>query len=191
MRLAPPSLGACAEKDKISLPMNFHEPKADFKESVMEAIAEVRNELDDLHKKINEQSTLHIHANEVILTYGRSQTVELFLKAAKAKMRKVSGCGALRTRRACVRDITNPENAQFQVIVCEAAPDFGGHSMAKNLANAGIDTMVINDSEIFAIMARVNQVILPGERAKRASLDEDENTRDESREMTADGYIHC
>jgi len=29
-----------------------------------------------------------------------------------------------------------------------------------------------------------------GERAKRASLDEDENTRDESREMATDGFIH-
>ena len=29
-----------------------------------------------------------------------------------------------------------------------------------------------------------------GGRAKRASLDEDEHTRDESREMAADGYIH-
>ena len=29
------------------------------------------------------------------------------------------------------------------------------------------------------------------ERAKRASLDEDENTRDESREMATDGYIRC
>jgi len=29
-----------------------------------------------------------------------------------------------------------------------------------------------------------------GVRAKRASLDEDENTRDESHEMAIDGYIH-
>jgi len=72
----------------------------------------------------------------VILTYGRSQTVESFLKAA-AKKRK------------------------FSVIVCEAAPSFGGHKMAKNLADEGINTTVINDSAIFAIMARVNQVILP------------------------------
>jgi len=28
------------------------------------------------------------------------------------------------------------------------------------------------------------------ERAKRASLDEDKNTRDDSREMATDGYIH-
>jgi len=34
-------------------------------------------------------------------------------------------------------------------------------------------------------------IMLPeGERAKRVSLDEDENTRDESREMATDGHIH-
>lgn len=49
----------------------------------------------------------------------------------------------------------------FQVIVCEGAPDFGGHSMAKSLAEAGIDTTVIHDAATFAIMARVNKVLLP------------------------------
>lgn len=33
--------------------------------------------------------------------------------------------------------------------------------MAKSLAEAGIDTTVINDSATFAIMARVNKVLLP------------------------------
>lgn len=33
--------------------------------------------------------------------------------------------------------------------------------MAKSLAEAGIDTTVIHDSATFAIMARVNKVLLP------------------------------
>lgn len=33
--------------------------------------------------------------------------------------------------------------------------------MAKSLAKAGIDTILINDSATFAIMARVNKVLLP------------------------------
>jgi translation initiation factor 2B subunit (eIF-2B alpha/beta/delta family) len=49
----------------------------------------------------------------------------------------------------------------FQVVVCEGAPHFGGHAMAKSLAKAGIDTIIINDSATFAIMARVNKVLLP------------------------------
>ena len=63
--------------------------------------------------------------------------LEQFLKAAAAKKRK------------------------FSVIVCEGAPHFGGHAMAKSLAEAGIDTTVIHDAATFAIMARVNKVLLP------------------------------
>lgn len=108
-----------------------------LRENVMEAIEEVRGELKDLHKNINDQATQHIHNGEIILTYAFSSTVEWFLKTAAAKKRK------------------------FQVIVCEGAPHFGGHAMAKSLAEAGIDTTVIHDAAIFAIMARVNKVLLP------------------------------
>jgi translation initiation factor eIF-2B subunit beta len=33
--------------------------------------------LEDLHKNINDQATNHIHAGEVILTYGKSRTVQM------------------------------------------------------------------------------------------------------------------
>jgi translation initiation factor eIF-2B subunit beta len=60
-----------------SLPDAFHVVRAELRQSVMEAIQEIANELEDLHKNINDQATSHIHADEVILTYSRSQTVEL------------------------------------------------------------------------------------------------------------------
>ncbi len=61
------------------------------------------------------QALEHIHANEVILTVGRSHTVEQFLKAAAAKKRS------------------------FQVIVAECGPPgFGGQEMAVSLAKEGI-----------------------------------------------------
>ncbi|EED91107.1 predicted protein [Thalassiosira pseudonana CCMP1335] len=118
-------------------PPHFYTRRDDLRQSVMEAIQEMMSELEDLHKNINEQATQHIHAGEIILTYALSKTVELFLKAAAAKKRK------------------------FSVIVCEGAPHFGGHAMAKSLAEAGIDTTVIHDAATFAIMARVNKVLLP------------------------------
>jgi len=118
-------------------PPAFYSHKPELRQGIMEAIQEIMSDLEDLHKNINEQAANHIHAGEVILTYARSKTVELFLKAAAAKKRK------------------------FQVVVCEGAPHFGGHSMAKSLAEAGIETTVIHDSATFAIMARVNKVILP------------------------------
>ena len=118
-------------------PPHYYNRRDDLRQSVMEAIQEIMSELEDLHKNINEQAVQHIHAGEIILTYALSKTVELFLKAAAAKKRK------------------------FQVIVCEGSPHFGGHAMAKSLAEAGIDTTVIHDAATFAIMARVNKVLLP------------------------------
>ncbi len=49
----------------------------------------------------------------------------------------------------------------FEVIVAESAPSLAGQEMARSLAAAGIETTVISDSAIYAIMARVNQVLLP------------------------------
>ncbi|KAJ8305288.1 hypothetical protein KUTeg_015833 [Tegillarca granosa] len=61
------------------------------------------------------QALEHIHSNEVIMTAGKSRTVEEFLK---------------------------------------------GQELAMSLAKADIETTVINDSAVFAIMSRVNKVII-------------------------------
>lgn len=137
------SVDSSSERDRDPLalsdenfPPSFYVSRPYFRAAVMEAIGEIINDLEDLHKNIDEQAYTHIHTGEVILTYSRSKTVESFLKAA-AKKRK------------------------FQVIVCEGAPHFGGHRMAASLSDAGIDTTVIHDAAAFAIMARVNKVLLP------------------------------
>jgi len=108
---------------------------SDLKERVFEIIEELMIELETSCEEISKQAIEHIHANEIILTIGRSHTVEKFLKHA-AKTRN------------------------FEVIVAEAAPDFSGHQMAVNLAKSKINTTVITDSAIFAMMARVNKVII-------------------------------
>lgn len=105
--------------------------------AVMEAIGELQLELDNAYGEICEQALEHIHANEVILTVGCSRTIEKFLKEAADKKRV------------------------FEVIVAEGAPSLAGQDMAKSLAGAGIETTVIADSAVYAIMARVNQVLLP------------------------------
>lgn len=46
-----------------------------------------------------------------------------------------------------------------QVVVAEGAPDYGGHRLARALAEAGIESTAIADSAIFAMMARVNKVL--------------------------------
>ena len=75
-------------------------------------------------------------SSEIILTLGRSETIEAFLKAAH------------HTRR-------------FTAIVAETAPSFSGRAQADRLAAAGINAVLVPDSAVFALLSRVNKVILP------------------------------
>ncbi|RHZ65124.1 hypothetical protein Glove_319g118 [Diversispora epigaea] len=96
---------------------------------------EIISELENMYNNIADQAMENIHSNEIIMTIGKSRTVEYFLKTA-AKKRK------------------------FSVIVAETSPTYLGHEMALSLSQAGIDTTVISDSAIFAVMSRVNKVIM-------------------------------
>lgn len=107
----------------------------DLKGPVLEVLKEVIEELSSVSSAIAEQAIEHIHSNEVILTHGRDPTVEAFLKAAHKK----------RT---------------FEVVVCETSPACEGQQTAANLAEAGISTTLITDCAVFAMMARVNKVIV-------------------------------
>ncbi|KAJ4767720.1 Translation initiation factor eIF-2B subunit beta [Rhynchospora pubera] len=107
-----------------------------LKHSVIEAINLLIEEIDDCYEDISEQAVEHIHQNEVILTLGRSKTVKEFLYAAKQK------------------------NRSFRVFVAEGAPRYQGHVLAKELIQKGLETTVITDSAIFAMISRVNMVIV-------------------------------
>jgi len=112
--------------------------KEDFpnlKAAVIDCVNELIEEIDACVENIAMQALEHIHANEVILTAGKSKTVEAFLQKA-AKKRK------------------------FQVIVVEGAPFYEGHELALSLAQGGIETTVITDSAVFAIMSHVNKVFI-------------------------------
>uniref|UniRef100_A0A3P8WZD6 Translation initiation factor eIF2B subunit beta n=1 Tax=Cynoglossus semilaevis TaxID=244447 RepID=A0A3P8WZD6_CYNSE len=111
---------------------NFRQHFAALKANVIEAINELLTELEGTTDNIAMQALEHIHSNEVIMTVGRSRTVEAFLKDA-ARKRK------------------------FHVIVAECAPFCQGHEMATSLSKAGIETTVITDAAIFAVMSRVNK----------------------------------
>ncbi|CAF1079579.1 unnamed protein product [Adineta steineri] len=87
-------------------------------------------------QNLAQQALAHIHANEIILTLGYSYTVERFFKYAAAKKR------------------------QFHVFILEHAPFFTGHKMAINLSQANIPVTVVTDSAVFAIMARVNKILI-------------------------------
>jgi len=106
-----------------------------LKASIIEGINELIEELKNLYRNIAEQAIEHIHSNEVIMTFGHSQTVAEFLKAA-ARKRK------------------------FEVVVVESGPSLVGHQTALELSQAGISTTLIPDAAIFSMMARVNKVII-------------------------------
>jgi translation initiation factor eIF-2B subunit beta len=131
---SPSLLKVLAEDDKSSQE-DFSKSYSNLKSSIMEAVQELIDELGSLYRHIADQAIEHVHANEIIMTFGKSRTVEDFLKTAARKRR-------------------------FEVYVAESAPSNAGQEMAASLSAAGIETTLITDSAIFAIMARVNKVIV-------------------------------
>jgi len=111
-------------------------PIAELKIRLLDGMDELCTELEVASEEIAEQALEHIHANEVILTLGSSRTVEQFLKSAASKGRK------------------------FQVIVAECSPYYHGQKLATSLAASKIQTTLIPDSAVFAVMSRVNKVII-------------------------------
>ncbi|XP_054012761.1 translation initiation factor eIF-2B subunit beta isoform X1 [Hylaeus anthracinus] len=106
-----------------------------LKSALIEHINEFEVELETCAENITQQASEHIHSNEIIMTFGKSKLVEEFFKRAAA------------TR-------------AFEVIVVEGGPSLSGHEMAVNLAKAKIKTTLISDVAIFAMMSRVNKVII-------------------------------
>ncbi|TFY82987.1 hypothetical protein EWM64_g1027 [Hericium alpestre] len=106
-----------------------------LKPVLMEAIQDVLDELETVYDNISKSAKDHIHSDEIILTIGKSRTVEAFLKSAA-------------------------HYRNFTVIVAESGPTYGGHDIAASLSSSGISTFLVPDSSIYALMSRVNKVIL-------------------------------
>ncbi|KAK3024995.1 hypothetical protein RJ639_044372 [Escallonia herrerae] len=128
------SSGGDSEEKSKSADKNSRSRK--LKHNVIEAVNELLQDIATCHEQIAEQAVEHIHQNEVILTLGTSGTVIEFLCAAKEKKRS------------------------FRVFVAEGAPRYQGHILAKELVARGLQTTVITDSAVFAMISRVNMVIV-------------------------------
>jgi len=107
-----------------------------LKPELMDDLNWYSSEIELSVKNLSQQALQHIHANELILTLGYSYTVEQFFKYAASKKR------------------------QFHVFILEHAPFFTGHKMAVNLSQSNIPVTVVTDSAVFAIMARVNKIVI-------------------------------
>lgn len=129
-----PSSGGDSEGKSKSADKSLQSRK--LKHNVIEAVNDLIQDITTCHEQIAEQAVEHIHHNEVILTLGSSRTVLEFLFAAKEKKRS------------------------FRVFVAEGAPRYQGHTLAKELVARGLQTTVITDSAVFAMISRVNMVIV-------------------------------
>lgn len=114
---------------------DYSKPQEGLKDALLEHLSEIETELETCADNLSSQATEHIHSAELIMTLGHSKSVEKFLKKAS-------------------------ENRTIEVIVAECAPVCKGHQLATNLGKAKIQTTVIPDSAIFAMMSRVNKVII-------------------------------
>eukprot|EP01012_Entosiphon_sulcatum_P062636 TRINITY_DN8909_c0_g1_i1.p1 TRINITY_DN8909_c0_g1~~TRINITY_DN8909_c0_g1_i1.p1 ORF type:complete len:387 (-),score=58.27 TRINITY_DN8909_c0_g1_i1:18-1157(-) len=114
-----------------------------WKQNAMRHLNEFLEELESSTKNICDYAKDHISDRAVILTHGKSSTVERFLTAAAKKK-------------------------NFEVIVTEDAPSLSGREMAKQLSQGGVKVTVIPDSAVFAIMSRVTEVLV-GTRAVLAN----------------------
>ncbi|XP_050312293.1 translation initiation factor eIF-2B subunit beta [Anthonomus grandis grandis] len=115
--------------------LDYSESLLNLRAALLDHLSEYRTELETSAENIAAQASELIHSDETILTFGTSKTVKMFLKSASKK----------RT---------------FNVIVVEGAPQYLGHSLAASLAKSGIQTTLIPDSAVFAMMSRVNKVII-------------------------------
>jgi len=130
-------------------------PKAtDLGAEVGEAIVEIIEELETADDQIAGYALDHIHSNEIILIYGPSVTVQKFLLKAASK-RKFTVMHA-----ECFPNNHESVHATVSGSLNGDAGDTGPDRLHRSLTAAGITVILIPDSVIFAVMSRVNKVIL-------------------------------
>ncbi|XP_044762223.1 translation initiation factor eIF-2B subunit beta [Coccinella septempunctata] len=107
-----------------------------LKDDLLLRASEYRAELESSSANVSSRAVDQIFATEVILTYGKSNLVEQFLKAAA-------------------------KEKPMHVVVVESSQVLGGHTMAANLAKVpNIRVSLIPDTNVFDLMTRTNKVII-------------------------------
>ncbi|EGD94027.1 translation regulator GCD7 [Trichophyton tonsurans CBS 112818] len=126
----------------------------DFKAEVLDGITEIVDELHQVDDQIAAYALEHIHSNEIILTYESSVSVQKFLLKAAAR-RKFTVIH--------VESYPNSHKDSHAAVTGTLTGDEEGlatDSFQKPLIALGITVILIPDSAVFALMSRVNKVIL-------------------------------
>ncbi|MCJ1412331.1 GCD complex subunit gcd7 [Ptychographa xylographoides] len=127
----------------------------DLRAEVVEGIQEIIEELNQVDDQIAGYALEHIHSNEIILTHGSSATVQKFL--LKAAMKRIFTV-------IHAESFPNNHEATHATIIgkqqSESEDELGHERFSKPLTAAGITVILIPDAAVFALMSRVNKVIL-------------------------------
>lgn len=126
----------------------------DLRAEVIDGIGEIIDELGQVDDQIAGYALEHIHSNEIILTYTSSVTVQTFLlkAAAKRKFTVMHVEAYPNNHHATHATVTGIHDTEED--------DLPRETFQKPLTAAGITVILIPDSAIFALMSRVNKVIL-------------------------------
>lgn len=128
----------------------------DLKGEIIEGVGEIIDELGQVDEQIAAYAQEHIHSNEIILTHSSSRTVQKFLLKAAAK-RKFTVIH--------VESYPNDHEDTHASIMGSLKDDdeddeLGSEAFQGTLTAAGITVVLITDAAVFALMSRVNKVIL-------------------------------
>ncbi|KAF2100579.1 nagb/rpia/CoA transferase-like protein [Rhizodiscina lignyota] len=146
------------------LTLNDKAGTKDIKADVIEGIREILDELDQCTEQIAGYALEHIHADEIVLVHGSSTTVQKFLLTA-ARKRKFTVVHVesypndhLDTYSTVMNGRKKPGTSSGSAIDDEE--ESVDDMRFKPLTSAGISVILIPDAAVFAIMSRVNKVIL-------------------------------
>ncbi|QSZ31662.1 hypothetical protein DSL72_001229 [Monilinia vaccinii-corymbosi] len=141
--------------DMASLASKMASTTKDLKAEIINGIEEIIDELDQVDDQIASYAQEHIPEKEVILTHGSSRSVQKFLLKA-AEKRKFTVIVA--------ESYPNDHSTTHSTITGKAEQytdeDLDAETFLKPLSAAGITVTLITDAAVFAIMSRVNKVIL-------------------------------
>jgi translation initiation factor eIF-2B subunit beta len=156
----PPGISSPQGRSTVNMSSVAHRAAAssnDLKAEVISGIEEIIDELDQVDDQIASYAQEHIHSNETILTHSSSRSVQKFLLKA-AEKRKFTVIVA--------ESYPNDHEATHAAVAgkgkssLDDSDDMDSDTFLKPLPKAGITVIQVTDAAIFAVMSRVNKVVL-------------------------------
>ncbi|KAF3936424.1 hypothetical protein ABW19_dt0203833 [Dactylella cylindrospora] len=144
----------------------------DLRGDVIEGIKEIMDELSQVDEQIAAHSESYIHANEIIMVHGSSVTVQRFLLKAATKRKftvvivesypndHVATHGMLAAPSKKPPPPPPTKGSKSPTAIQPQDEPLPTTEFKKTLTTMGVEVILIPDAAVFAIMSRVNKVIL-------------------------------